>query len=90
MSGYQGQQRSGFSVYVGNLPYSADENSLGQFFSQCGQVTNVRIIMDRETNRSKGFAFCEFADEQGAQQAVQQLNGADFQGRALRVNPSNN
>jgi len=90
MSGYQGQQRIGFSVYVGNLPYSADENSLGQLFSQCGQVTNVRIIMDRETNRSKGFSFVEFADEQGAQQAVQQLNGADFQGRALRVNPSNN
>ncbi|KAI1700521.1 RNA recognition motif domain-containing protein [Ditylenchus destructor] len=82
-------QNSGYSVYVGNLPYNTTEQDLGAFFSTCGAVTNVRLPIDRETNRPKGFGFCEFADEQGAQNAVSQLNGADFNGRALRVNPSN-
>ncbi|KAI1701066.1 RNA recognition motif domain-containing protein [Ditylenchus destructor] len=79
----------GYSVYVGNIPYNTTENDLGQFFSQAGSVTNVRLVYDRETNRPKGFGFCEFADEQGAQNAIAQLNGAEFNGRALRVNPTN-
>uniref|UniRef100_A0A915EMK5 RRM domain-containing protein n=1 Tax=Ditylenchus dipsaci TaxID=166011 RepID=A0A915EMK5_9BILA len=79
-------QGSGFSVYVGNIPYNVTENDLGNFFSQAGNVTNVRIVYDRETNRPKGFGFCEFADQQGAENAVTTLNGVDFNGRALRVN----
>eukprot|EP00080_Pristionchus_pacificus_P013367 PDM73387.1 RNA binding protein [Pristionchus pacificus] len=78
-----------FSVYVGNFPYQTTENDLGNFFSQAGHVTGVRIVVDRETGRPKGFGFCEFADEQGAQNAISQFNGADFNGRSLRVNMAN-
>ncbi|GMR44696.1 hypothetical protein PMAYCL1PPCAC_14891, partial [Pristionchus mayeri] len=78
------------SVYVGNMPYQSTENDLGNFFSQVGHVTKVRIVYDRETNRPKGFAFVEFADEQTAQAAINQFNGADFNGRSLRVNMANN
>ncbi|EGT38460.1 hypothetical protein CAEBREN_15135 [Caenorhabditis brenneri] len=76
----------GFSVYVGNAPYQTSEDEIGSFFSNVGHVTNVRIVCDRETGRPRGFAFVEFADEAGAQRAVNELNGADFNGRQLRVN----
>ncbi|KHJ77048.1 hypothetical protein OESDEN_23332, partial [Oesophagostomum dentatum] len=82
-------QPSRFSVYVGNIPYQTTEESIGNYFSQAGNVTNVRIVYDRETGRPKGFGFCEFADEAGAQNAVNTLNGADFNGRSLRVNWAN-
>jgi len=82
-------QQRGYSVYVGNLPYSATEGDIGNFFSSVGQVTNVRVVYDRESNRPKGFGFCEFADENAAQQAVDTLNGANFNGRQLRVNHAN-
>ncbi|XGW21737.1 hypothetical protein V3C99_004589 [Haemonchus contortus] len=77
------------SVYVGNLPYQTTEQALGDYFSQAGQVTNVKIVYDRETGRNKGFGFCDFADAAGAQNAVNTLNGADFNGRSLRVNFAN-
>jgi len=84
-----GSQSSGFSVYVGNLPYNITESDVGNFFSTAGTVTNVRLVYDRETNRPKGFGFCEFADEQGASRAVSELNGRDFNGRQLLVNWAN-
>lgn len=62
---------------------------LGQLMSSVGQVTNIRLVYDRTTNRPKGFGFCEFADQNGAQAAVNQLNGQDFNGRVLRVNWAN-
>ncbi|KAF8368665.1 hypothetical protein PRIPAC_86494, partial [Pristionchus pacificus] len=71
------------SVEVGNIPYQTSENDLGNFFSQAGHVTNVRLVIDRETGRPKGFGFCEFADEQSAQNAISQFNGSDFNGRSL-------
>ncbi|KAK6018263.1 hypothetical protein OSTOST_16163 [Ostertagia ostertagi] len=61
----------------------------GIHFSRAGQVTNVRIVYDRETGRMKGFGFCEFSDEAGANNAVNTLNGSDFDGRQLRVNLAN-
>uniref|UniRef100_A0AC34GCB8 RRM domain-containing protein n=1 Tax=Panagrolaimus sp. ES5 TaxID=591445 RepID=A0AC34GCB8_9BILA len=77
----------------GNLPYSTQSDDLGQLMSSVGQVTNVRLVYDRQTNRPKGFAFCfafcEFADQNGAQNAVNNLNGTDFNGRVLRVNWAN-
>ncbi|PIO61881.1 hypothetical protein TELCIR_16579 [Teladorsagia circumcincta] len=83
------EPRSGFSVYVGNLPYQTSEDAIRNYFSRAGQVANVRIPTDRETGRMKGFAFCEFADEAGARNAVNTLNGSDFGGRQLRVNLAN-
>jgi RNA recognition motif-containing protein len=71
-------------VYVGNLSFQTTEDELKQLFEQSGQVASVRIITDRDTGRSKGFAFVEM--EEGADHAIAQLNGKDFNGRALTVN----
>ncbi|EYC24628.1 hypothetical protein Y032_0013g2013 [Ancylostoma ceylanicum] len=81
--------RASSSSRFGNIPYQTTEDAIGNYFSQAGQVTNVRIVYDRETGRPKGFGFCEFSDEAGAQNAVNTLNGADFNGRSLRVNWAN-
>ncbi len=72
-------------LYVGNLPYSAKEESLSAHFSSAGSVASVKIIIDRETGRSKGFGFVEMESEDGAQNAVSQLDGQEFEGRSLRV-----
>jgi RNA recognition motif-containing protein len=72
-------------LYVGNLPYSATEEELSQMFGQAGTVTSVAIIKDRETGRSKGFAFVEMATDADAQKAISMLNGQSMGGRDLRV-----
>lgn len=72
-------------LYVGNLPFTATEQDLHAKFSACGSVESAKIIMDRDTGRSKGFGFVEMADDNGAQQAIDSLNGADFAGRAMIV-----
>lgn len=72
-------------LYVGNLPYSATEEELSSMFGQAGTVTSVAIIKDRETGRSKGFAFVEMATDADAQKAIQMLNGQSMGGRDLRV-----
>jgi RNA recognition motif-containing protein len=72
-------------IYVGNLPYSADEDSVRTLFSQHGTVDAVRLINDRETGRFRGFAFVEMPDSD-AQTAIARLNGHDMEGRQLRVN----
>lgn len=72
-------------LYVGNLSYGMTNEELQSAFEQAGQVVSAKIIMDRDTGRSKGFAFVEMADEEGAQQAIQQLDGKEVGGRALRV-----
>uniref|UniRef100_A0A9J2NZY7 RRM domain-containing protein n=2 Tax=Ascaris TaxID=6251 RepID=A0A9J2NZY7_ASCLU len=74
---------------IGNIPYNCSEMDVGNFFSQAGPVVNVRLVYDRDTGRPKGFGFCDFADEISAQGAINTLNGADFNGRALRVNWAN-
>jgi RNA recognition motif-containing protein len=74
-------------LYVGNLPYSADEEQLKTLFSEGGrQVTEVRIVTDRDTGRPRGFAFVEMGTQADADAAVNALNGKDFGGRALTVN----
>ena len=75
----------GKKLYVGNLPFSASEQSLHAKFAALGDVESAKIIMDRETGRSKGFGFVEMADEGAAQNAINSLNGADFEGRAMIV-----
>jgi RNA recognition motif-containing protein len=73
-------------IYVGGLPYSVDSSELEQIFSEHGQVSSARVIMDRETGRSKGFGFVEMGDEAQAQAAISALNGAEHGGRTLTVN----
>jgi RNA recognition motif-containing protein len=72
-------------LYVGNLSYDVTEDELSQLFAQCGQVTGVRIIKDKDTGRSKGFAFVEMADDDEASQAVSRMKGHDLKGRPLMV-----
>jgi RNA recognition motif-containing protein len=72
-------------LYVGNLPFSASEQDLQSKFSAFGEVSSAKIIMDRDSGRSKGFAFVEMSDDGAAQQAIDSLNGADFSGRAMIV-----
>ena len=71
-------------LYVGNLSFQTTETELKDLFAQSGQVDTVHIIIDRETGRSKGFGFIEM--EEGADHAIAQLNGKEFNGRALTVN----
>jgi len=73
-------------LYVGNLPFDTDEARLLAAFAQDGRkVLRVNVVMDRETNRQRGFAFVEMATEADAKLAIQAMNGADFGGRGLRV-----
>src|SRR3954462_6618995 len=71
-------------LYVGNLTYDTSEDNLVELFSEYGEVLSAQIIIDRDTNRSKGFGFVEMAD--GADEAASALNGQDYRGRNLTVN----
>src|SRR4051794_22552685 len=71
-------------LYVGNLTYDTTEDNLVELFSEYGEVLSAQIIIDRDTNRSKGFGFVEMAD--GADEAANALNGQDYKGRNLTVN----
>jgi len=73
------------TIYVGNLPFSASEEEIRGLFEQHGTVLSVKLITDRETGRPRGFGFVEMEGD-GAQAAIDALNGADFNGRSLRVN----
>lgn len=75
----------GKKLYVGNLSYSMDDQSLTNLFSSYGNVESARVITDRETGRSKGFAFVEMSDESEAQSAIEKLNGTEQSGRAINV-----
>lgn len=72
-------------LYVGNLPYSATDESLANAFSEFGTVNSSKVIMDRDSGRSKGFAFVEMSTSDEAQKSISQLNGAQFDGRAISV-----
>lgn len=72
-------------LYVGNLPFSATDESLRALFSKHGTVEKVSLITDRETGRPRGFGFVEMSSADAAR-AIQALNGADFGGRPLKVN----
>jgi RNA recognition motif-containing protein len=73
-------------IYVGNLPFTTTESDLESLFGQHGAVSSVRVITDRETGRSRGFAFVEMGDPNAADEAIRALNGRDMGGRPLRVN----
>ncbi len=73
-------------LFVGNLPYSADENQLKELFGQAGTVASVSVITDKYSGRSKGFGFVEMATAEEAQKAMDMFNGYELEGRKLNVN----
>ncbi|MBC7771872.1 MAG: RNA-binding protein, partial [Pyrinomonadaceae bacterium] len=74
------------NIYVGNLPFSTTDAELESMFAQYGQITSARVMIDRETGRSRGFGFVEMATDGEARAAIAALNGMDINGRPLTVN----
>jgi len=74
------------NIYVGNLSYQMSESELRDAFAAFGEVSSVKILMDRETGRSRGFGFVEMPNQSEGETAIAQLNGKDLGGRALRIN----
>ena len=74
------------NIFVGSLPYSTTDEELEAAFTEYGEVTSARVIMDRYTGRSRGFGFVEMSNQEQAEAAIRAMNGKDFQGRALTVN----
>ncbi|MBC7712117.1 MAG: RNA-binding protein [Rhizobacter sp.] len=72
-------------IYVGNLGYSVENNMLADKFAQFGTVESAKVIMDRDTNRSKGFGFVEMSSSSEAEAAIAELNGTEFGGRQINV-----
>ena len=73
-------------LYVGNLAFSTTEEAIRSTFAEFGEVTEAKLMIERETGRSRGFAFVEMATAEGAKAAIEQMNGALLDGRPLRVN----
>jgi RNA recognition motif-containing protein len=74
------------NIYVGNLSYGMTETELRDAFAPFGEVSSVKILMDRDTGRSRGFGFVEMPNQSEAEAAIAQLNGKEMGGRALRIN----
>lgn len=72
-------------IFVGSLSYNATDDDLAQFFAGAGTVVSAKVIMDRDTNRSKGFGFVEMSSDEEAKQAIDQLNGKDLAGRPVAL-----
>lgn len=75
----------GKKIYVGNLSYNMDDSSLSDLFSSYGTVESARIVTDRDSGRSKGFAFVEMSSDSEAQTAIEKLNGTEQLGRSINV-----
>jgi cold-inducible RNA-binding protein len=73
-------------LYIGNLSYNANEEQLRTLFSEIGEISDVAVIMDRDTGRSRGFGFVEMASDEAAQEAISRFNGYMLDGRELTVN----
>ncbi|HXK75633.1 MAG TPA: RNA-binding protein [Bacteroidaceae bacterium] len=74
------------NIFIGNLNYKIREEQLGNLLSEFGDVRSVKIVMDRETGRSKGFGFVEMSNDAEASAAIKELNGSEFEGRTMVVN----
>jgi RNA recognition motif-containing protein len=74
------------NIYVSNLSFAVKDEDLRGFFTEYGEVTSAKVIMDKFTNRSRGFAFVEMPDQTAAQKAIQELDGATVDGRTIKVN----
>jgi len=76
----------GRRLYVGNLAWGVTDQDLQEVFAEAGKVESAQVIIDRATNRSRGFGFVEMATDEAADAAIKKLNGRDLKGRAIRVN----
>jgi RNA recognition motif-containing protein len=76
----------GQKLYVGNLPFSATDQALNEMFSECGTVQSAKVIIDRDSGRSKGFGFVEMSSDSEAEEAINKFNGSDYEGRPMTVN----
>lgn len=74
------------NIYVSNLNFSTESESLQELFAEYGEVTSSKIITDRDTGRSRGFAFVEMSNDSEGQKAIDELNGTDFEGKTINVN----
>jgi len=74
------------NIYVGNLSFRTDDEELREVFAEFGEVTSAKVIIDRETDRSRGFGFVEMANDDEGKAAIEALDGAEVGGRNLRVN----
>ena len=74
------------NIYVSNLSFAVQDEDLRGFFAEYGEVSSAKVIMDKFTNRSRGFGFVEMPDNAAAQKAIKELDGATVDGRAIRVN----
>lgn len=74
------------NLYIGNLAYSVTEDNLHELFSTYGDVVSAKLIIDRDTGRSKGFGFVEMSDRSSAETAIKELHDKDVQGRPIKVN----
>ena len=74
------------NIYISNLSYSTEADSLQQLFAEYGEVTSANVIKDRETGRSRGFGFVEMANDADAQKAIDALNETEFEGKTINVN----
>lgn len=74
------------NIFIGNLNYKVREEQIGDLLSEFGDVRSVKIVMDRETGRSKGFGFVEMSNDAEASAAIKELNGSEFEGRTMVVN----
>lgn len=73
-------------LFVGSLPWSVTDDQLNELFAQVGTVESAKVIIDRDTNRSKGFGFVEMSSPEEAQAAIDQINGKEIDGRTITVN----
>ena len=76
-------------IYVGNLNYATTDDQLNDLFAQYGTIVSANVVIDRYTDRSRGFGFVEMESEEAATAAISGLNGSEFDGRSLRVNEAN-
>ncbi|MBI2437461.1 MAG: RNA-binding protein [Lentisphaerae bacterium] len=76
----------GTKLYVGNLSFTTTEGDLKDYFAACGTVASCNVIMDKYTNKSRGFAFVEMGSQEEANKAIAEKNGVEFQSRTLTVN----
>ncbi|MDL2227581.1 RNA-binding protein [Odoribacter sp. OttesenSCG-928-L07] len=77
------------NIFIGSLPYKVKDGDLRQLFEEYGEVSSAKVITDRDTGRSKGFGFVEMPDDEQGQRAINELNGAEIQGRNVVVNQAN-